>query len=1052
MKISEHINYRIPRASILLVLFFASCVSLPLQANVNVNPVSLSFGNQSIGTTSQPMKMTLSNATGHNTTLVSISSSVAQFSYSWPSLPLTLGAAQQLTGTVAFKPTASQIYNGTLTFTFASGPSIVVSLSGTGVQAQPLVTIQPARETVITGQTATFSASVSGASPVGYQWKKNGAAISGATAAGYTTPPATTSDNAAQFTVTVSTATGSVSSNPATLTVMASVVAPSITSQPTSQTVTAGQSATFSAAATGTAPLSYQWMKNGTPITGATSSTYTTPATTTSDNSSQFAVMVSNSAGRVTSNPATLTVTSVAITVNPKSATVMVGSSQQFVGNVTGTSNTAVTWTVSGTGCTGAACGTISVNGLYGPPVSAPSPSTVTVKATSVADPTKSASASVTIVAAVAVLLSISPTSASVPTSGTQLFTASVTGTSNTAVNWSVSGAGCSGSSCGTISTSASSAVYLAPTVLPSPPSVAVNATSAADPTKSVSAQLTIVSVKSSPPPELAVTTSSDGAFHVYSTYTQINSTQYTISDSVVNATVTDLGGGKWKVNVTAKADLSSLYFPWQTNRTPLAATLTNDIYYYPYILGLTEQAPNHNVDWTWWGLPYPGSAFAPLTVMANDSSARIVAATNWPPKRVIPRYAAQRQVLYYDTPISTGNTASFSALIATVSGDAAHGNVPWQLAIDQYRTWLDANMAAVSYPAWMINAQGFLDIQLENFFTPPTATSLNTFWQPVKSYYPLVLMWGQMSPYAGGCCTLSYTFNSSYLPEIPNFTNSVVSLGYYAGYYSAPNYSAGPSGYLDTTGGVSWLSNWITSNQSSGANSFYIDTLGRTYYGNPTNVMNLFANGTIPKNSIIEGAVDIYPVAGLASGALLGDTNGCGAPQRTPQNSVKDSYPQFGRYILKDRILFSGAANTDYRFWGTGSWTDSFATSCGIPAWCSANGPCDHGAERLAFILGNKLDVMDPTNNPVLDAINTARVNSNWMQRQPVFLNTQGLDLSHIPSTSAVRITLFRDSGGKHLIAISNPRLESGLTFGFNNQTYTVPSEGVGISILDLP
>src|SRR5258706_5386319 len=341
-KISEHINYRIPRASILLVLFFASCVSsLPLQANVNINPVSLSFGSQSIGTTSQPIKMTLTNARGHSTTLVSISSSVPQFSYSWPSLPLTLGAAQQLTGTVAFKPAASQIYNGTLTFTFASGPSIVVSLSGAGVQAQPIVTIQPASETVITGQTATFSASVSGATPVGYQWKKNGAAISGATAASYTTPPTTTSDNAAQFIVTVSTATGSVSSNPATLTVMAGVVTPSITSQPVSKTVTAGQTAAFSVAAAGTAPLSYKWMKNGTPITGATSSTYTTPATTTSDNSSQFTVMVGNSAGSVTSNPAILTVTASVvaplITTQPLSRTFAAGQTATFSVAATGT-------------------------------------------------------------------------------------------------------------------------------------------------------------------------------------------------------------------------------------------------------------------------------------------------------------------------------------------------------------------------------------------------------------------------------------------------------------------------------------------------------------------------------------------------------------------------------------------------------------------------------------------------------------------------------------------------------------------------------------------
>jgi Abnormal spindle-like microcephaly-assoc'd, ASPM-SPD-2-Hydin len=72
-------------------------------------------------------------------------------------------------------------------------------------------------------------------------------------------------------------------------------------------------------AAAGTAPLSYKWMKNGTPITGATSSTYTTPATTTSDNSSQFTVMVGNSAGSVTSNPATLTVSAITsqLTANP---------------------------------------------------------------------------------------------------------------------------------------------------------------------------------------------------------------------------------------------------------------------------------------------------------------------------------------------------------------------------------------------------------------------------------------------------------------------------------------------------------------------------------------------------------------------------------------------------------------------------------------------------------------------------------------------------------------------------------------------------------------
>jgi Protein of unknown function (DUF1573)/Immunoglobulin I-set domain len=447
-KISEHINYRIPRASILLVLFFASCVSsLPLQANVNINPVSLSFGSQSIGTASQPIKMTLTNARGHSTTLVSISSSVPQFSYSWPSLPLTLGAAQQLTGTVAFKPAASQIYNGTLTFTFASGPSIVVSLSGTGVQAQPLVTIQPTSETVITGQTATFSASVSGATPVGYQWKKNGAAISGATAAGYTTPPATTSDNAAQFTVTVSTATGSVSSNPATLTVMAGVVAPSITSQPVSKTVTTGQTATFSVAAAGTAPLSYKWMKNGTPITGATSSTYTTPATTTSDNSSQFTVMVGNSAGSVTSNPATLTVTASVvaplITSQPVSKTVTAGQTATFSVAATGTAPLSYKWMKNGTPITGATSSTYTTPAT----TASDSSSQFTVMVGNSAGSVTSNPATLT-VSAITSQLTANPSTLSfgninVGASSSQNFTLTNSGTANITIsNVSVSGPG----------------------------------------------------------------------------------------------------------------------------------------------------------------------------------------------------------------------------------------------------------------------------------------------------------------------------------------------------------------------------------------------------------------------------------------------------------------------------------------------------------------------------------------------------------------------------------------------------------------------------------
>jgi hypothetical protein len=172
----------------------------------------------------------------------------------------------------------------------------------------PSITTQPASQTVTAGQTATFSVAATGTAPLMYQWKKNNVAISGANSSGYTTPATASSDDGAQFSVAVSNTAGSVSSNTATLTVSAAAVAPSITTQPASQTVTAGQTATFSVAATGTAPLTYQWKKNGAAIASATSSSYTTPATTTSDSGAPFTVTVSNSAGSATSSTAVLTV------------------------------------------------------------------------------------------------------------------------------------------------------------------------------------------------------------------------------------------------------------------------------------------------------------------------------------------------------------------------------------------------------------------------------------------------------------------------------------------------------------------------------------------------------------------------------------------------------------------------------------------------------------------------------------------------------------------------------------------------------------------------
>src|SRR5207302_6522465 len=151
--------------------------------------------------------------------------------------------------------------------------------------------------TITAGQTATFSVTATGTAPLSYQWQKNGAAISGATSSTYTTPATTASDNGAQFTVVVSNSAGSATSNAAILTVNSP---PAVTTQPVNQTVAAGQAASFSVTATGTAPLSYQWKKNGTNISGATVSSYATPPTIASDSGAQFTVVISNVASTTT--------------------------------------------------------------------------------------------------------------------------------------------------------------------------------------------------------------------------------------------------------------------------------------------------------------------------------------------------------------------------------------------------------------------------------------------------------------------------------------------------------------------------------------------------------------------------------------------------------------------------------------------------------------------------------------------------------------------------------------------------------------------------------
>ena len=260
--------------------------------------------------TTQPTNQTV--VAGQAATFMVAASGTAPMSYQWQKNGANIAGATSSSYTTAATATADSgsTFDAVVSNSAGSVTSNTAKLTVNAAAVAPSITTQPSNETVAAGQAATFTVVATGTTPLSYQWQKNGANIGGATSSSYTTPATATADSGSTFDVVVSNSAGSATSNTAMLTVNATAVAPTITTQPTSQTVTAGQSATFSVVATGTAPLSYQWAKNGATISGATSSSYTTLGTAASDNGSQFTVVVSNSSGSVTSAPAILTVNS----------------------------------------------------------------------------------------------------------------------------------------------------------------------------------------------------------------------------------------------------------------------------------------------------------------------------------------------------------------------------------------------------------------------------------------------------------------------------------------------------------------------------------------------------------------------------------------------------------------------------------------------------------------------------------------------------------------------------------------------------------------------
>ena len=316
---------------------FQVMVSNPSQSTAS-SPATLTVDGP-LSITTQPANQTVD--VGQTATFTVVATGAAPLSYQWQKNQVNIAGATSASYTT---PATTSADNGTSFRVIVTNPvtSVTSNAATLTVNAGPSITTQPANQTVDVGQTATFTVVATGAAPLSYQWQKNQVNIAGATSASYTTPATTSADNGTSFRVIVTNPVTSVTSNAATLTVNAG---PSITTQPANQTVDVGQTATFTVVATGAAPLSYQWQKNQVNIAGATSASYTTPATTSADNGTSFRVIVTNPVTSVTSNAATLTVNAgPSITTQPANQTVNVGQTATFTVVATGAAPLSYQW------------------------------------------------------------------------------------------------------------------------------------------------------------------------------------------------------------------------------------------------------------------------------------------------------------------------------------------------------------------------------------------------------------------------------------------------------------------------------------------------------------------------------------------------------------------------------------------------------------------------------------------------------------------------------------------------------------------------------------
>jgi hypothetical protein len=269
---------------------------------------------------------------------------------------------------------------------------------------------------------------------------------------------------------------------------------------PPTASILLGEPQTFTATVSNSADKAVIWSVDGIPGGNSTVGTidaagvYTAPAILPS--SVSVSVQAASVADNSKSSTARATITSdISVSISPQTMQVELGSSRPFtaVVNSAGNPNREVTWIISGSGCPGAACGTVDSSGTYTAPQVLIAPPNISLTAISVADPSKSGTGAITVTSTFSLAVS-GPASVSAGSSADYAATLTPAPNSNPSrvISWSVAGTGCPGAACGTISPSG---VYIAPSVPPSPATVQIIATPQADPTKATSLTVSILAV-----------------------------------------------------------------------------------------------------------------------------------------------------------------------------------------------------------------------------------------------------------------------------------------------------------------------------------------------------------------------------------------------------------------------------------------------------------------------------------------------------------------------------------------------------------------------------